>query len=90
MTEPSNSRGVPGRLRPPPDLPKSLVDLWPVVIVGTSLWFIAFVVLLLAGVDGLWRWTTLGGGGLGFVGMAIMAWQRAASRRGSRGAQRGL
>ncbi|PRX50232.1 uncharacterized protein DUF2530 [Prauserella shujinwangii] len=79
-----------GRFRPPPDLPKPLVDLWPVVIVGTVLWFLASLVLLLAGIRGVWLWTTLAGGGLGFVGMAIMAWQRAASRRGSRGAQRGL
>ncbi|PXY32619.1 hypothetical protein BAY60_00610 [Prauserella muralis] len=71
-------------------MPKRLAGLWAPVIIGTVLWFVAFVVLLLAGVDGVWRWTTLAGGGLGFVGMGIMAWQRAASRRGTRGAQRGL
>lgn len=73
-----------------PALPKPLVGLWAPVGVGTVLWFVAFVIMLFAGVDGVWLWTTLAGGGLGFVGFGIIAWQAAASRRGSRGAQRGL
>lgn len=72
------------------DLPKRMVDLWPITIIGTALWFAAFVVFLLTGMHNDWLWTTLAGGGLGFVGFAIMTWQRSASRSGSRGAQRGL
>nr|WP_092529678.1 DUF2530 domain-containing protein [Amycolatopsis arida] len=77
-------------MRPPPPLPRSLLDMWPVVVVGTAVWFAAFVVLLLVGVDGVWRWTALAGGALGVIGMGVLAWQGAAARRGSRGAQDGL
>ncbi|MEU6645271.1 DUF2530 domain-containing protein [Saccharomonospora sp. NPDC046836] len=90
MDEAGNSPRVTGRFRPPPELPRALVGLWVPAIVGTVAWFLAFAVLLVLGVDGVWRWTTLAGGGLGFVGFGIIAWQSAASRRGSRGAQRGL
>jgi hypothetical protein len=34
-------------------------------------------------------WVTLSGWILGFAGLAILAWQRSAARRGSRGAQTG-
>ncbi|WP_363321375.1 DUF2530 domain-containing protein [Saccharomonospora sp.] len=71
-------------------MPTSVVSLWIPVTGGTAAWLIAFVVLLVTGVHGVWLWTTLAGVGLGLVGMAIMVWQRAASRRGSRFAQRNL
>nr|WP_216217646.1 DUF2530 domain-containing protein [Amycolatopsis aidingensis] len=74
----------------PPELPKRLLELRPVVVVGTGLWLAAFLVLLLTGQDGVWLWTTLAGWILGAIGFGIMAWQRAAARRGTRGAQRGL
>jgi hypothetical protein len=85
-----NDRGVTGRFRFPPELPKPLLDLWPVVVTGTALWFVAFLVLAVIGLTGVWLWTTLSGGVLGLVGLAVMGWQRSAARRGSRGAQRGL
>lgn len=62
------------------------------VIPGTAAWFVLFVVLLffvpsLRAHDVLiWLWTALAGWLLGFVGLAIYAWQRTAARRGSRGA----
>jgi hypothetical protein len=65
-----------------------------VIIPGTALWFVALVVLLfliptLRAHDAmLWLWTALAGWLLGFVGLAIYGWQRAAARRGSRGASR--
>ena len=79
----------------PPELPKPLVDLAPPVIIGTTLWAIVLAVALVlenaADVDaGFWPETALAGFGLGFVGLAIIAWQRRASRNGTRGAQRGL
>nr|WP_298181123.1 DUF2530 domain-containing protein [Saccharomonospora sp.] len=90
MDEPNNPPEIAGRLRPTPELPTSVVSLWIPVTGGTAAWLIAFVVLLVTGVHGVWLWTTLAGVGLGLVGMAIMVWQRAASRRGSRFAQRNL
>ncbi|MBK1785397.1 DUF2530 domain-containing protein [Prauserella sp. ASG 168] len=71
-------------------MPKALVGLWAPVIIGTAIWIIAFVVLLIAGADSGWVWTAVAGAGLGCLGGAIVAWQSAASRRGSRGAQRDL
>jgi hypothetical protein len=65
----------------------------PVLAIGTCLWFLAWCGLLVAryGYDagtGIWLTTCLAGWILGVVGTAVMYWQRAASRRGSRGAQR--
>lgn len=63
-----------------------------VLIPGTAVWCAAFVALLasiptLRAHDGMqWLWTALAGWLLGFVGLAIYGWQRAAARRGSRGA----
>jgi protein-S-isoprenylcysteine O-methyltransferase Ste14 len=77
-------------LRPLP--PVRAAGLAHVVIPGTAVWFVAFVVLLfllpiLHSHDALaWLWTALAGWLLGFVGLAIYGWQRSAARRGSRGA----
>jgi hypothetical protein len=90
-----NDGDVTRPLRPTPPLPRRLLGLWPVVIAGTGLWFAAFAVLLVSclvsgGSPNVWLWSTVAGVALGFVGLGIMAWQRAAFRRGSRGAQRNL
>jgi len=79
----------------PPSLPPRLADPVPVVVVGTALWLLAFLSLLVArfgyGFDRpVWLWTTLAGTALGIVGYGIFRWQRAAARRGARSAQRGL
>lgn len=79
-------------LRPPPPLPARWVDMRPVVLTGTSLWFVAWCVLLVYRygdhvVTGIWLSTCLAGWLLGLIGTAIMYWQRAAARRGTRGAQ---
>lgn len=63
-----------------------------VLIPGTAIWLIALVGMLIALPQlrthdaTLWIWTALAGFLLGFVGLGIYAWQRAAARRGSRGA----
>lgn len=75
---------------PPPPLPARLVNLSLPVIIGTALWAIVFVVLLVAGGERDWQWIALDGSILGIIGMLVMWWQRSASRRGARGAQRGL
>lgn len=94
MTDTPDGGHGDGR-KAPPELPKALVDLARPVIVGTALWAVALVVALLlqhaAGTDtGWWPATATAGFGLGLIGLSIMTWQRRASRRGSRGAQRGL
>ncbi|MCP2169269.1 DUF2530 domain-containing protein [Goodfellowiella coeruleoviolacea] len=82
-------------LPPPPPLPRRFTDVVPIVVVGSSIMFVVFAVLLVArlaaGVDsGEVMWTCLAGWVLGLIGLGVVAWQRAAARRGSRGAQQGL
>ncbi len=76
--------------RPPPDLPAALLDPRPVIAAGVMLWALAavaaFAVPALAG----WRPVTVAGLGVGVFGFSLFRWQRAAARRGSRGAQTGL
>lgn len=78
-------------LPPPPSLPPRLADPVPVVLVGTALWWLGALGVLLFGRDfGVLGWTCLSGGVLGIIGYGIFAWQRSAARRGSRTAQQGL
>jgi hypothetical protein len=79
----------------PPALPRSTADITLVVAIGTLAWLTGAVVLLLAHVLGgrpldVWFATCVVGAGLGALGFGVFRWQRAAARRGSRGAQRGL
>lgn len=81
------------RKTPPPPLPPRLLALAPIVYVGTTLWFVASAVLAVGhyGFDvfpPIWLWTGLAGSLLGCIGVPIMLWQRSASRRGARGAQK--
>ncbi len=79
----------------PPPLPHRLLALAPLVYIGTGLWFVALCVLLVGRYvfdvfPPIWLWTAIAGTLLGFVGFLVMTWQRHASRRGARGAQRNL
>jgi Na+/melibiose symporter-like transporter len=76
----------------PPPLPARWVDIRPLLAIGTGLWFLGYVVLLIArygyqSVTGIWLPTCLAGWVLGLIGTSITYWQRAAARRGSRSAQ---
>jgi Protein of unknown function (DUF2530) len=78
---------------PPPALPSRLLALPPIVYVGTGLWFVALVILAVGHYafdvfPPIWMWTALWGFVLGLIGIPIMVWQRSASRRGARGAQK--
>lgn len=74
----------------PPPLPRSLADPRPVIAVGALGWLTAtaaaFSVPALSG----WQPVALAGLAVGLLGTGIFQWQRAAVRRGARGAQNGL
>lgn len=82
--------GEAALLPAPPELPRRFVRLEPTLGIGTLAWFVAFCVLLAVGGTSPWLWASLAGWILGLTGFLIVAWQRAASRRGARGAQRDL
>jgi hypothetical protein len=65
------------------------------LVVGSAVWAVVTVVLLLAYAVGgrpldVWFATSIAGWLLGSVGYGIFRFQRAGSTRGSRGAQSGL
>lgn len=75
----------------PRPLPRTLADPVPVVIVGQVLWAVAWVVLTVVGRTqqrdlGIWPSVCVYGFVLGFLGLAVIAWQRrtALSRAASR------
>lgn len=95
MGDAINSPGAKDTPRPVPELPSRLVELFPIVVVGTILWLLGCVVLaircLVTGQPpDVWLWTTVAGVVISCIGLGIMSWQRAAARRGSRSAQTGL
>lgn len=66
-----------------------------VVGVGSSLWGVGAAALLVARLVtgrplGVAFATCVAGGVLGGIGWGVFRWQRAAARRGARGAQQGL
>lgn len=87
MDEPTGAPDATDSLRHTPELPKRLTDLTPVVMVGTTLWLGALIVLFFV-THGVWVQTALAGVVLGLIGFGIIFWQRAAARRGSKSAQR--
>ncbi|MBU3685877.1 MAG: DUF2530 domain-containing protein [Mycobacterium sp.] len=78
---------------PPPEvpaLPAALLNPRPVIAVGALLWMLATVAAFVAPALHTWRPVTVAGLGVGVLGTSIYLWQRAAARRGARGAQTGL
>ena len=63
----------PTKQAPPP----LQVDTARVVLIGTALWAIALVVLLVLGdrVDRLWTWTCVAAIGLALLGLGVMRLQ---------------
>ncbi len=80
--EATSLSGVKGLVQPPP----VQMNARRIVVLGTALWFVAFVVLLpfygWLGDHGhrIWLWTSLSGFLLGFVGYALMARHRRMGR----------
>jgi len=80
---------------PPPPLPARFTDVHTVVGIGSMLWLVGAVALLVAHVVAgrpldIWFTTCVCGLVLGGIGIGIHSWQRAAARRGSRTAQEGV
>ncbi|WP_415975434.1 DUF2530 domain-containing protein [Rhodococcus sp. 077-4] len=74
-----------------PQIPRSLTDPVPVLAMGILGWIVALVVLTATGdPSGDALATCWCGVAVGAVGFGIFLMQRAASRRGSKTAQRGL
>lgn len=91
----SQARIYAGGVQDPPPLPPASTRVSTVVGVGTAVWSLAALALLAAHLIGgrpldTWFATCVAGALLGAVGWGIFSWQRAAVRRGSRGAQTGL
>lgn len=80
----------PGEIVEPPPLPAALLDPRPVIAVGALVWLIAAVAAFAVPALTTWRPLTLAGLAVGVLGTSIFLWQRAAARRGARGAQTGL
>lgn len=74
----------------PPPLPPRLSDVPTIVGLGSALWAVAAVALLVTGGTGPAVATCVCGAVLGGLGHALFRWQRNAARRGTRGAQDGL
>ena len=73
-----------------PPLPAVLLDPWPIIAIGALAWLIAAVAAFAIPALTTWRPLTLAGRAVGVLGTSIFLWQRAAARRGARGAQTGL
>lgn len=80
----------PGPTPEAPPLPRALLEVWPVVVVGFVGWSIGAALAFLVPALHSWRPVTLGGLGVGLIGTSIFVLQLAAARRGARGAQTGL
>lgn len=81
----------PGHATKAPELPRTLTEPRPVVIVGTVLFAALFVVTLLARNTFGAAWIVCACGvGVGIIGATVLTLQRRAALRGDRGAQRGL
>lgn len=76
---------------PIPELPARLRAPEPVIVVGMAVWLAATLIVWLGDLGGDRTLTVcLVGLGVGVVGTTLVLVQRAAVRRGSRGAQEGL
>lgn len=78
----------------PPPLPGRLSRPAVVAAVGSTVWALAALALLVAWLAGgrpldIWFSTAVTGTLLGAFGYGVFAWQRSATRRGSRSAQQG-
>jgi hypothetical protein len=74
----------------PPELSAALLDPRPVIGAGALLWALAAIASFAVPALESWRPVTVAGLGVGVFGLSLFLWQRAAARRGSRGAQTGL
>ncbi|MGV0625986.1 DUF2530 domain-containing protein [Mycolicibacter minnesotensis] len=74
----------------PPPLPTALLRAWPVIGAGMAGFGTATVAAFAVPALESWRPVSVAGLAVGLVGTTIFLVQRAAARRGARGAQTGL
>ena len=74
----------------PPPLSAALLNPRPVIAAGALLWALAAIAAFTIPALHSWRPITVAGLGVGVFGLSLFLWQRAAARRGSRGAQTGM
>ncbi|MFR9728628.1 DUF2530 domain-containing protein [Saccharopolyspora sp. MS10] len=88
---PSSPATTPsGAARTVPALPRRLAQPTPVLLAGTGLWLAGVVLFAVTAPGSVEFWTSVAGLLLGLTGYGVFRWQRSASRRGSRGAWKGL
>ncbi|MCW2691372.1 MAG: rane protein [Mycobacterium sp.] len=88
--EPTDPPAAPNPAPEPPALPGVLLEPRPVIVVLAVAWLIATLAAFTISDLRDWRPVTVAGLAVGLLGTFIFVWQRAAVRRGSRGAQSGL
>lgn len=87
-SEPGESE--PGEIGGVPPLPRMLLEVWPIIVVGFVGWLVAAAAAFFVPALQTWRPVTLAGLGVGLLGTSIFVLQLTAVRRGVRGAQTGL
>jgi hypothetical protein len=88
--EPTDPPAAPNPAPEPPPLPAVLLEPRPVIVVLAVAWLIATLAAFTIRDLHDWRPVTVAGLAVGLLGTFIFVWQRAAVRRGSKGAQSGL
>ncbi len=73
-----------------PPLPAALLRVWPVIAAGATAFLLATIAAFTVPALQSWRPVSVAGLVVGLLGTGIFLWQRAAARRGTRGAQVGL
>lgn len=86
----NGARSTKGLLPQEVELPAALLDPRPVIATGALLWALAAVAAFTVPTLQGWRPITVAGLAVGVFGLSLFLWQRAAARRGARGAQTGL
>ncbi len=87
---PTPSSAASGSAPAIPELPRALLEPWPVIAVGAAAWLVVTVLTFIVPALESWRPICIAGLATGVLGTSIFLWQLRQARRGARGAQTGL